>query len=70
MRQEWYRPKKQVPKLFRLTPLILAVWFMDDGTKHRDTIDISVHNFSKKSYFCFEELTKPYILKCMARKLP
>ena len=49
MRQAWYRPTKQVPSKLVLTPLMLAIWFMDDGTKHRDTVDISVHNFSKES---------------------
>lgn len=102
MRQEWYCPEKQVPVDLKLTSLILAIWFMDDGTRHRDTVDISVHNFSteslnylrdqlklfqiettintdskgfrlyvlKKSYECFKRFVKPYILKCMAYKLP
>ena len=29
--------------------MTVAIWFMDDGTKHRDTVDISVHNFSLES---------------------
>ena len=102
LRQKWYRPVKQVPEDLVLTPIMLAIWFMDDGTKHRDTVDISVHSFSeqslhllqkqvsllgskttvnsdgkgkrlyilKKSYPSFKRLTKPYILKCMERKLP
>ena len=102
LRQVWYDPVKQVPSDLVLTPRMLAIWFMDDGTRHRDTIDISVHSFSeqsldilrnqiasfgfqttvnsdakgkrlyfiKKSYPGFERLTKPYMLKCMARKLP
>ena len=81
---------------------MIAIWFMDDGTKHRDTVDISVHNFSdesieilknellrygiettvnsdskgsrlyiiKRIYPLFKELVKPYIVKCMAYKLP
>ncbi len=75
---------------------------MDDGTKHRDTVDFSVHNFKKsdivrlqkifrkykvqttinsdgkgsrlyvikRSYPAFKSLVKPYIVKCMAYKLP
>jgi hypothetical protein len=103
LRGIWYRPKKQIHGCLVLTPLTLSIWFMDDGTKHRDTVDFSVHSFSegslrilrsqlykrygivttvnldskgrrlyvrKKSYPIFKELTKPYILKCMARKLP
>jgi len=103
LRQVWYQPKKGVPSDLVLTPLIIAIWFMDDGTKHRDTVDISVHNFSecdlqvlcnqllnkyniqttvnsdakghrlyvvKKSYPRFKKLVKPYIVECMAYKLP
>ena len=75
---------------------------MDDGCKHRDTVNFSVHNFSledilklqnilskksiktsvvsdgkgkrlyvlKESYPVFKRLVKPYIVKCMAYKLP
>jgi hypothetical protein len=102
LRNKWYCPAKTIPNDFVLTPLTIAIWFMDDGTKHRDTIDISVHNFSvdcltrlleqlktfnitatinsdgkgkrlyilKSSYPTFKNLVKPYILSCMAYKLP
>lgn len=102
LRQVWYSPMKEVPKDMVITPLIMAIWFMDDGTKHRDTVDFSVHNFSrksldllqhqfslldmqttvnsdakgnrlyilKKSYPRFKRLVKPYIVSCMAYKLP
>lgn len=102
MRQIWYQNSKQVVADMELTPLMTAIWFMDDGTKHRDTVDISVHNFSevsiealrknllkfgvnttvnsdskglrlyvkKESYPNFKNLVKPYIVKCMAYKLP
>ena len=102
LRQAWYESTKQIVDELELTPLIIAVWFMDDGTKHRDTIDISVHSFSlmsiemlrkqlskfgvettinsdskgfrlyvlKKSYINFKTLVSPYIVKCMAYKLP
>ena len=49
LRQVWYGPMKQVPSDLILTPMMLAVWFMDDGTKHRDTVYISVHSFSEQS---------------------
>lgn len=48
LRQEWYRPSKIVPSGMQLTPLMVAIWFMDDGTKHRDTVDFSVHSFSEE----------------------
>ena len=103
LRHIWYQPIKQIPSGLALTPLMVSIWFMDDGTKHRDTIDISVHNFSdddlqiprdqllrqfniqttvnsdskgcrlyvvKKSYPNFKKLVKPYIVECMAYKLP
>ena len=103
LRNAWYRPNKQVPPNLVLTSLMVAIWFMDDGTKHRDTVDISVHNFSecdlqilrdqllnkynvrttvnsdakghrlyviKESYPDFKKLVKPYIVECMAYKLP
>ena len=46
LRNLWYCPVKRVPADVVLTPLSLAIWFMDDGTRHRDTVDISVHSFS------------------------
>lgn len=102
LRGVWYNPTKQIPANLELTPLMLAIWFMDDGTKHRDTVDFSVHSFSEKSikylqilmllsginttvnsdgkgnrlyvlkesYSNFKKLTKPYIVRCMTRKLP
>ena len=102
LRQAWYRPYKQIPQDLNLSDLMIAIWFMDDGTKHRDTVDISIHSFSdnsinqlrqqlssrrifttvnhdakgkrlyvlKESYQRFKELVKPYIVECMAYKLP
>ena len=102
MRKQWYRPHKQIPQDLVLTPLMIAIWFMDDGTRHRDTVDISVHSFSdaslqslrsqllkmgivttinsdakgnrlyvvKRSYPEFKRLVTPYIVGCMAYKLP
>lgn len=103
LRKAWYSSNvKQVSLDFRLTPLILAIWFMDDGTRHNKTVDISVHNFSEssiqilrnelsryqiettvnsdskgnrlyirtKGYPNFKRLVKPYIIECMAYKLP
>ena len=102
LRNAWYHKQKHVPVNFRLSPLMLAIWFMDDGTKHRDTVDFSVHSFAdeslqilqkqmsqfgiettinsdgkgarlyvkKHSYPIFKSLVTPYIVECMAYKLP
>jgi hypothetical protein len=46
----WYASgTKQIVPEFRLTPLMAAIWFMDDGTRHRDTVNFSVHSFSPQS---------------------
>lgn len=102
MRTLLYCPAKEWCPDFQITPLMVAIWFMDDGTKHGQTVDFSVHNFSlrsisyfqsgllklgidttinsdskgnrlyvrRKSYVAFEKLVKPYIIDCMAYKLP
>jgi len=102
LRERWYLQTKQIVGDLKLSPLMIAVWFMDDGTRHRDTVDISVHSFSsasieslrkqllgygiettinsdskgsrlyvlKKSYPNFKRLVTPYIVSCMAYKLP
>ena len=102
LRDKWYLQTKQIVSDLKLTPMMIAVWFMDDGTRHRDTVDISAHSFStqsleslrkqlleyeiettinsdskgsrlyvlKKSYPNFKKFVSPYIVKCMAYKLP
>ena len=104
MRKRWYGKDgiKKLPKYLSLSDLSVTIWFMDDGCRHRDTVDFSVHNFKvadikrlksillrkriestintdskgyrlyilKKSYSVFKRLVKPYIVKCMAYKLP
>jgi len=50
IRYQWYKNgTKNVPTDFQLTPLMVAIWFMDDGCKHGKTVDFSVHSFSAKS---------------------
>lgn len=49
LRQVWYQSSKQIPNDLVLTPLMISIWFMDDGTRHRESIDISIHNFSTHS---------------------
>ena len=50
LRYQWYENGvKIIPLEFRLTPLTLAIWFMDDGCKHGKSVDFSVHCFSQES---------------------
>ena len=50
IRFQWYKNGiKLVPADFWLTPLILAIWFMDDGCKTGKTVNFSVHNFDVQS---------------------
>ncbi len=45
--KEFYHDKKKVlPKHFGLTPLSLAIWFMDDGSKSKDSIYLNTQQFS------------------------
>lgn len=49
MRYLWYKNGvKTIPLDFRLTPLMIAIWFMDDGCKQGNSVDFSVHCFSLK----------------------
>lgn len=41
--------KKVIPTDLKLNPLILAVWFMDDGCKSRSSIYLNTQSFLKKS---------------------
>lgn len=50
--KEWYIPKKQVPlSIYGLTSLGLAIWFMDDGYKNGNSINIATNCFNSKSIF-------------------
>lgn len=64
IREIWYREGfKEIPNDFRLTPLALAIWFQDDGTKQGRSVDFSVHCFSKNSLAILQkELFKLSIL--------
>jgi hypothetical protein len=112
LREEIYIDgKKTVTQawLDKLTPLSLAVWYMDDGSYNinRNTVDISTYSFSlnehhliqryfrdkydietslplhgkgnNKHYYVyfprdearkFLSIVSPYVLPCMARKIP
>jgi hypothetical protein len=46
-RNYWYKDKKEIPfDTFTLTPLILAIWFMDDGSKNKSGYVLSTNCFS------------------------
>jgi hypothetical protein len=40
--------KKSIPREFHLTPLILAIWFMDDGSKSHKTYYLDTDKFDIK----------------------
>ena len=46
-RQFFLNGRKQVP-MVDLTPLSLAVWFMDDGSKSRDALYLNTQSFTEK----------------------
>jgi hypothetical protein len=46
-RDTWYKSKKEIPfDTFTLTPLIIAIWFMDDGSKTTSGYVFSTNCFS------------------------
>lgn len=52
LRQKWYPDEKQVPGDLKLTPEIIAVWYMDDGdySLFRGTITLNTQGFNKQSH--------------------
>ena len=40
--------KKVIPRDIDLNPLVLAIWFMEDGSKIKDTVRIATNNFEKE----------------------
>jgi hypothetical protein len=42
---------KKVPKDIQLDPLSIAVWFMDDGSKDRDSIYLNTQQFSVEDQY-------------------
>lgn len=60
IRTLWYPNNfKRVPKELRLTPLTLAIWFMDDGSKHSSGYYLHTQGF------CFEDIS---FLKSLLKK--
>lgn len=55
-REEWYKHKKIVPdSVYRLNPLGLAIWFMDDGSSNMSSYYLSTNGFD---YEYVEKLVK------------
>lgn len=73
--QQFYRDKKRgVPRFIKklLTPLALAVWYMDDGSiksKAHTTVFFNTHGFDRMSIERLQEaLEKKYGIKTRLRK--
>lgn len=48
LRREFYpEGKKSLPERLKLTPLMLAVLFMDDGGRIHQTVSFALHNYSE-----------------------
>lgn len=50
--------KKMVPTNLMLSPLVLSVWFMDDGSKTRSSIYLNTQQFSKEEQNLLQEMLK------------
>lgn len=57
---EWFysERKKCIPRDLKLDPLILAVWFMDDGTKSRSACYLNTQSFTLKEQVFLQQLLK------------
>ena len=50
--------KKIIPTSLVLSPLVLAVWFMDDGSKSRSSIYLNTQQFSKEEQMLLQKMFK------------
>ena len=61
LRNKWYNTgSKEIPANVTLTPLQIAIWFMDDGGRQSTSVDFSVHCFSLKSIKILQKSLKSY----------
>ncbi len=61
--RQYYDPisrRKHISRLLRLTPLALAIWFMDDGAQNRRSLYLNTQQFS------IEDQT--FLLYCLKRQ--
>ncbi len=57
LREKFYsKNKKIIPRDIHFTPLILAVWYMDDGCFSHQKCIISTESFSKKDIFFLKKI--------------
>ena len=47
-REFYYSGKKRIPMSVDLTPLTMAVWFMDDGSRSRRAVYLNTQQFSRE----------------------
>lgn len=73
----WYRKifydgkKKKVPENIKslLTPLGLAVWIMDDGSRDKGCVRISTHNFNYPDHLKLQKILKAkFGIECNIQK--
>ena len=65
------RKKKKVPEEIKnlLTPLGLAVWVMDDGSRDKGCVRISTHNFNYSDHLKLQQtLRAKFDIKCNIQK--
>ncbi|MBI2119727.1 MAG: hypothetical protein HYT97_08900 [Elusimicrobia bacterium] len=57
---------KQIPKVFLdcLSPMSIAIWFMDDGYRIHKTVGIAVHSFSLEDVEFLKYIMKKYEIAC------
>ncbi len=55
LHKKFYKNKKKIIPEIKLDSLVLAVWFMDDGTKNRHTYYLNTQQFSREDQ---KKLTK------------
>ena len=71
-RKKFYEgKKKKIPKTIKrsLTPLGLAVWIMDDGSRDKGCVRISTHNFSYSDQLKLQKILKAeFGIKCNIQK--
>lgn len=73
-RDDWYcndTKKHIIPKDLKLSPLTLAIWFMDDGSfnnESKKSIEIYTNTFNEESVsFLVKKLREEYLVDCSYR---
>lgn len=54
--QFFLNKKKRIPTNLELSPLTLAVWFMDDGSKSRSSIYLNTQQFSREEQIILQQM--------------